>query len=214
MQYIRVRIHCNQSFLERNNPLLIYGEAAVGKTLTALSLASWHARLRGGRVYLVTTEPQNTLPLASVLLTSDSLIYMAFSLEELTDMLFEITKSSDYNDVIVVDTLTAPYRVEASSNITLANRLLTFASSLLRRAAELGVAVIAVSQVHASLDGGEPIPPGYSLIREYFTLRVLLRRESREYRVGLDEDNNVIFKLVFVAPGEAELTCTQRYSSY
>ncbi len=213
MEYLRVRVRCSPALLEHNSPILIYGEAAAGKTLASLSLAAWYARIRSTRVFLVTTEPQSTLPLASRLLPPDSLVYTVFSLEELADILLEVAEKTERRDAIVVDTLTAPYRVEAGTDAELSNRLLTFSAALLAKMAEAGAVVIAVSQVHADPEEGRVEPPGYRLIRGYFPLRVRLERSEAWRRVGFDEDGNVIFELILGDEGVAELLCTRRYSS-
>ena len=213
MTMIRARVYCSPLLLEHWSPILVYGEAATGKTLAALIAATWYSRLKGGRVYLLTTEPQSTLPLASRLLPSDALIYIAYSLEDLVDELYEITRAATSTDIIVVDTLTLPYRLEVAEDAQLANRLLTFAAALLARASELGTPSIAVSQVHRDPDSDRLEPPGYSLIRDYFPLRIHLTKLNPNHRVGLTEDSSVIFELIVGSGGVVEIRCTQRYSS-
>ena len=208
-----MRVRCDRHLLEEGSPLLIYGEAAAGKTLAALALASWYTRVTGGLVYLVTTEPQNTLPLASMVLSPESLIYTVFSLEELAEVIVEAASGARRGDIIVVDTLTAPYRVEAGDDPSLANRLLTFAAAILAHIAHLGIASIAVSQVHVDPETGRLEPPGYTLIRGYMGMSIALVKNGAR-RVGIDEDNNVIFELIIEGRGEAELICKRRYSSY
>lgn len=213
MGLVRTRVYCDPLLLEEWSPTLIYGEAAAGKTLAALATAAWYSRLKGGRIYLLTTEPQSTLPLASRLLPPDAFIYTAYNLEDLADELLEVTRIASPGDIIVVDTLTSPYRLEVGEDAQLANRLLSFAAALLTRASELGIPSIAVSQVHADPDSERLEPPGYNLIRDYFPLRVHLVKVNPGRRVGLDEDNNVIFELIVGSEGVVEIRCTQRYSS-
>ena len=213
MSVIKARVRCDPRLLEHWSPILVYGEAASGKTLTALATAVWYSKLRGSRIYLVTSEPQSTLPLASRLLPSDALVYIAYTLEDLVDVLFEVARTVSPGDIIVVDTLTLPYRLEVGDNAQLANRLLSFAAALLARMSELGIASIATSQVHVLINDDTVEPPGYSIIRDYFPLRIRLMRLDTVHRVGLDEDNNVIFELIVRGEGVVEIRCTPRYSS-
>ncbi len=210
MDNINVRIECSPGFLYNTSPMLIYGEAAVGKTLAALALASWTAARRGTRVILVSTEPQSSLPSASMLLPRDSLVYIAYSLEELADLLLDAVREAEPLDVIVVDTINGPYRVEVAEDLDVANRLLAFSAALLRRATERSIAVVAVAQVHVDPDTGVEEPPGYTLISPYFATRVHLIRRGWE-RVGLAEGGEV-FKLL-VNEGRVVIRCTQRSSS-
>ena len=205
MDNINVRVECNPGFVYSTSPILIYGEAAVGKTLAALALASWTAARHGTRVALITTEPQSTLPSASLLLPKDSAIYIAYSLEELVDVAIDAVKSAGPLDVIVVDTINGPYRVEVATNPDVANRLLAFTAALLRRSTERGVAVIALAQVHVDPDTGAEEPPGYTLIAPYFTYRLRLVRRGH-VRIALGAEGEV-FKLI-VGGGRVVIRCT------
>ncbi len=206
----RVECHALLKLVEERGPLLVYGRAASGKTLLVLALAREMGLHSDKRIYLIATEPQSTLPAASRLLPAESEVALLYNLADIADYL--ATRARELKDsILVVDSLTAPYRLEVGYDPLIANRLLGFISALLKRIQErLGVTVLATSQVHEDPEGIEE-PPGAPILYTYFPLIAELRRldqRTRIFALREGESKNILLRGVLrVTPGSAELEC-------
>ncbi len=210
---MKTRVECRNllRLVEERGPLLVYGRAASGKTLLVLALAREMGLHDDKHIHLIATEPQSTLPAASRLLPASSEVALLYNLADIADYL--VTRASELRgSILVIDSLTAPYRLEVGYDPLLANRLLGFISALLRRAQEkLGVTVLATSQIHEDPEGAEE-PPGAPILYTYFPLVAELKRLdpwTRIFAVREGESNNILLRGVLrVTPGNAELECS------
>ncbi len=180
--------------LSRQGPILIYGEAATGKTLTSLLLAK--LLYRAGvvdEIHVITTEPQSTIPAASQILPPSANVHLAHSTFDIIEYLVDNLSAWHKGVVLVVDSLTAPFRFEVGYTPDESVRSLAFVAAMLYRITRLGTIVIAVSQVHEKDDVIEPIAK--SILEKYFTIRFRSMRISRKERLMISETNRVIIRL-------------------
>ncbi len=183
-------------FLSQKGPILIYGEAATGKTQASLFFAKLlYTKRIVDEIFVIVTEPQSTLPAVSRLLPPLAKVLVAYSTFDIIEyLLAHLTRAHQNISLIIVDSLTAPFRVEVGYNPDESIKNLAFASALLFKAAELGNIIIATSQVH-SIDGSDE-PLASSIISSYFPSRLRALKLEKGLRVLLDEERQVIIRLM------------------
>ncbi|AEM38062.1 hypothetical protein Pyrfu_0190 [Pyrolobus fumarii 1A] len=204
---MRIVVECERllNMVNERSPLLVYGEAASGKTLMSLAIIKQlYTRGAINDILLVTSEPVSTLPAASRILPPRAKILTAFStldiLEYLLEYALELAKINPRNIGgcgIVIDTLTGPYRVDASLLPDISTRVLTLTATLINKIAKrYSCTCIATSQVHVNPETRAEEPPAYTLIQEYFDVVLKLQRIDSRRRLVIDEKGNVIAELL------------------
>ena len=157
---------------------LLYGEAGAGKTVLALELAK--SLCRRACIY-VTTEGLDFLKRAAQvgLDLAKMIVYEAFDLTDLVEAVnLIVERLSESLDLVVVDSVNAPYRVEAGEDRS-TEKFMYVVASLYAISKTLKVPVILTGQVHGVEGDVEAV--GLSVISPWLDC---IARVERNYVPG------------------------------
>ncbi len=210
---MKIELKCRQllDIIETHSPVLVYGEAASGKTIFTLSIAYTLSTRLGAKPVLITTEPQSTLPAASRILPAYAEIHIAYSLADIAEQIVEIAQVHRQRVILVIDSLTAPYRLEVWSDPILATKLLAFTLAVLYKLSNR-YPVLVVSQVHENPEEGGEEPVAYDVTSNYAHLAIRIQRVADGTRLIVihypSNDSKVLFEAhMTIAEGLVEIEC-------
>ncbi len=192
---------------------LVYGPAAVGKTNLSLYLLSLKCKDSKYSCLYATSEGLISINRLLVYVQDPSRVYVheILDLLDLVDMIAFIEDRFDNLGMVVVDSINAPYRVDAL--IEGSAELFGYIVSSLHVLADKGLPVIATAQVHAGDEGVEAV--GINVL-DLWSHRVIRMEKDDERGVrkviierGIDWETGLVLEFKIDNGGLKWLRCYQ-----